>query len=358
MNYTFEQIYKIIQKHFRFIIIVSIGCAVMGLLLTLVLPKKYKSTGSFYIVNSSTNTGGIDLLKGLISGTSTGDSKIYIENLIQTRFIMDDIIRKTSLMEKKSIKKNFIAYDWLKENIAVSPLKDGLILLSAVDNDPAFATLLTNSYLEVIDSFYKESEIFLARNYRKYLEVREKELLSVMESRLDSLKSFQKRENLVYPEIEYESYYTNIVMPLKQELTNQLINKEKALIVLNDKSSYEQYDRESKITEAVIDSLYNSVSSSNQISLAKLPSKIKEYVALKIQSDISITLYTTVKAELEKAVLNEKNTVPSIYVIDRGEMPETHIFPKKRDGIILGLFLGLILSMIYSIYKESKPSNA
>ena len=99
-------------------------------------------------------------------------------------------------MEKKRFKKKFIAYNWLKENITVNPLKDGLILLNSVDNDPEFATLLVNSYLEVIDSFYKQNEIFIARNYRKYLECREKELYVIMNAYLDSLKSFQKRENL------------------------------------------------------------------------------------------------------------------------------------------------------------------
>ena len=358
MNYTYEQIYQSMKRNIKLIVVITLISGICGLLLTFILPKKYQSSGSFYIVNSSTGTGGADLLKGLISGYGVTESKVYIENLIQTRFIMDNIMEKTSLMEKKKFSKKFIAYDWLKGNITVSPLKDGLILLNSVDNDPEFATLLVNSYLEVIDSFYKQSEVFLARNYRKYLEQRERELYSVMNSYLDSLKAFQKRENLVYPEIEYEAYYTSIIMPLKQELTNQLINKEKAMLISNDKSSSEKYEREYKITEAVIESLYNSTSGKTQTSLAKLPSKIKEYVALQIQSEISISLYTTVKAELEKSIMNEKNNVPSIFIIDRGILPETHFFPKKRDGLLLGLFLGVLISLIYSIYKENKKANA
>jgi len=354
VNYTYEQIYQSLKKNIKIIIIITLICGILGLLLTLVLPKKYKSSGSFYIVNPSTGMGKTDLLEGLILGYGMTESKIHIENLIQTRFIMDHILKKTSLMEKKRFKKKFIAYNWLKENITVNPLKDGLILLNSVDNDPEFATLLVNSYLEVIDSFYKQSEVFLARNYRKYLEYREKELYIIMNSYLDSLKSFQKRENLVYPEIEYESYYTNIMMPLKQELMNKLINKEKALLILNDKLTSEKYEREYKITESIIESLYNGTKGMNQTSLAKLPSKIKEYVALKIQSGISISLYTTVKTELEKSIMNEKNNVPSIFIIDNGIMPETFFFPQKRDGLILGIFIGLLFSLVYSIYRENK----
>ncbi|MGE3062371.1 MAG: hypothetical protein AB7T10_01900 [bacterium] len=357
MNFTYGQIYDSLKRNIRFIALITAICVVLGLLLSFVIPKKYKSSGSFYIVNSSMSSGGADILKGLISDGGFSETRIYIENLIQTRFIMDNIIEKTSLMEKKNIGKRFMAYEWLKANVTVSPLKDGMILINAIDNDPEFATHIVNSYLDVIDSFYKQSEVFLARNYRKYLELRERELFIAMNSYLDSLKAFQKRENLVYPEIEYQAYYTNIIMPLKQELTNQLINKEKSLMVANDKVSSEQFEREYRITESVIESLYEG-SGSGRTSLTKLPAKIKEYAALKIQSDISISLYSTVKAELEKAVMNEKNNVPSIFIIDEGVIPETHFFPKKRDGLILGFLIGLILSSGYTLYREDKKKNA
>lgn len=357
MNFTYGQIYESLKKNLRFIAVITAICAILGLLLAFVIPKKYKSSGSFYIVNSSMSTGSTDLLKGLISDGGFSESRIYIENLIQTRFIMDNIMEKTALMEKRKIGKKFLAYEWLKENVAVSPLKDGMILINVIDNDPEFATLIVNAYLDVIDSFYKQSEVFLARNYRKYLEQRERELFTAMNSYFDSLKSFQKRENLVYPELEYEAYYTNIIMPLKQELTNQLINKEKSLMISNDKSSSDQYEREYKITESVIESLYSG-GGANRTPLSKLPSKIKEYATLKIQSDIAVALYSTVKAELEKAVMNEKNNVPSIFIIDKGVVPETHYFPKKRDGLLLGFFIGIILSSGYSLYREDRKKHA
>jgi len=357
MEFTFEQFLNtIIKKHYKFIILVTLICLTAGILLTFVLPKRYKSTGAFYIVSSSSNLGvGSDgsLLQGLSGLISTQSNKIYVENIIETRFVKDVVLEKTGLLERKKFKKRLFAYDWLTEHISVNPLRDGMIIISGYDEKPEYARELVFTYLSVIDSFYKESEIFFARNYRKFLEGREKELYASMQTSMQKMRDYQKKEKILFPELEYEAIYTSVIVPIKQELASKLIEKEKALKIYNNKSESEIANEDINITSLILDNMYNDKNALMNSSLASLPDKLREYFFLKLESDISMELYSMIKSELEKSILNEKNNVPSIYIIDHADLPEMPYFPRKRDGAIVGIFLGFMFSMIYLMIKEN-----
>jgi len=126
-----------------------------------------------------------------------------------------------------------------------------------------------------------------------------------------------------------------------------------ALLEADNKSESEIANEDINITSLILDNMYNDKNALMNSSLASLPDKLREYFFLKLESEISMELYSMIKSELEKSILNEKNNVPSIYIIDQADLPEMPYFPRKRDGAIVGIFLGFMFSMIYLMIKEN-----
>ncbi|MDD3802880.1 MAG: Wzz/FepE/Etk N-terminal domain-containing protein [bacterium] len=355
MFISMEKFIKLLQNNLRVIAAWTVIFTLIGVGLTFILPKYYRATGVFYLISDEkfSSSSISDLLMNVSNLSKGFKSGIDIEHLIETEFVRNKVIARTELMKKKSIEKKIDAYMWLKESISINPYNDGMVKLSCKEKDPLLARDIVEAYLFVIDSFYRESGMFVARNYRIYLEKREKELLTQMQSSMTAMQNYQRENNIIYPEIEYKTLYENVIAPIKQNMLEVTLRKAREEEIFGDKSSSLVSEKELDISSEILDQLY---SENNKImsALNKFPEKVKNYILLKLNTDISVSLYTTVKAELEKAILEEKRDIPSMHIIDIPEIPEEHFFPRKRDGAFVGFILGIICACLYVYLRNAR----
>lgn len=360
MEITVDGIIKILLKRWKFLLISILIFAIVGIMISVIIPKRYRSETVFYLLNSSSKSAlSLDNLfggsMGDMSGITSSDiSGIYIDNLLKTRFVMDEIIQRTNLMERKKLKHKYLAYEWLNAHLSLNELKDGTNILTLYDNDRKFPVEILNQYISVIDSFYRDGEIFSARNYRKYLEQRETELYAKMMKSMGSLEKFKSEYKTMNPEMEYQALWEGIIIPLKQDLAGKYIEKERTAKIYNDNGQSAQLDKEYNLSNDILNSLFTDKSNLASSPLDSMPKKMKEYVLLKLNSDIDLALYSYIKTELQKSEMKEKKDVPSVYVIDKPVEPEIYYFPKKKDGAILGFFFGLIAMTAYVVIKDKK----
>jgi len=352
MNNSIENTMKTLRAKMKVFIVGIFLFTLFGLILTLILPKYYKSQGVFYLVKDS-DTRLSSLTNMLLTGTMPANinENIDIENLIETELVREDVLEKTNLMKIKNIKKKSLAYGWLKKNVDINPYRDGMVKIACRDKDPELAKRVAESYMGAIEKFYRESKVFVARNYRIYLEERESELYEQMSNNLKQLQIFQTKEEFVYPEIEYKSIYETLLAPLKQKMLESEYSVAENKAIYGNKDASEKSAKELKLSSEILDNLYSGDSKAAN-SLSKFPDKIRQYIILKLNADISVELYSAVRSELENAKLQERKDVPSMQVIDYPQVPEEYFFPRKRDGLLVGLLLGTILMSIY-IYMLS-----
>ncbi len=355
MNFSFELLYKLSIKYKKQLIIIIIITSTIGLLLTLIIPKRYKSSGVFFILNNNDSSLSSNLLNNMnIILGEQNTSTIAVDNLLSTRFVMDNVIQKNDLMNYLKTDKKYKAYFWLKEHVKLNQYKDGTNIISCYDNDKNFAAEIVNTYLSLIDSFYRESNIFVARNYRKFLEKRIVEIDKKVKIYSDSLVAFQKKNNIVIPEDEFKIFYENVIVPLQKSLMEQKINYLSAKDISDNLISYKDKKKIYDITLKELDNIYSHQTNFSKIPLKDFPAKIQEYMLLYTNLKLNFTLYNFVKTEYENALLKEKKDTPSIYIIDKGIPAEIAYFPRKRDGLILGFLIGLFISYIYILYKNNE----
>lgn len=350
---------KILKKRYKTASIIMASFIIAGFLLALFLPKRYVSTGIFYIVRNDSGfespLQGMNILSSL---SSMNQNQVEVYNLITTRFVKDNAADKTGLMEKIDAKKRYMAYQWLDEHISLNYFKDGTIVLACYDTDKEFAAEMVNTYLSIIDSFYTQSDIFIARNYRKYMEERVKDLGVKMEASAESLAAFQLKTGLLQPDKEAESFYSFIITPLIQDIVSKKLEIEKSRIIEGNtlKSSILQQDYNLTVDE--FEKLTNTQSKFMKSPLSKMPENMKKFFFLKTNLEVASQLYAQSKLELENAYMNELKNVPSIHIIDRGIPAERYTFPRKRDGLLFGLIMGMLTTVIWILFVARKQDEA
>ncbi len=359
MNLTVGKTIYLLMKYKKFITLFTVSLMIIGILMVYLLPKRYRAEASFYIINNSSDSSLNTMLSafspslGRDLGASMQQSQISVFNLIGTRFVMESVAKKVNLKDKIKAKYNYQIYQWLRKHTVINPLKDGTTILSVYSDDSQYSADVVNAYIAVIDSFYRESDMFVSRNYRKYLEERIAGVYAELNKALNRLTAFEDSSGVVIPDKEYENIYSFVVAPLQTQLLQKKIEMDIAKNVAHNDVKYKSLKKEYDIINKQIESIYTS---KNGI-LYNFPKKVQTYSLYYSEATALKNVYAALMQEIEQAKLSEKKNTPSLYVIDEAVPPERHYFPRKLHGIILGFFIGIILSSLWVLMKYAGEDN-
>ena len=98
---------------------------------------------------------------------------------------------------------------------------------------------------------------------------------------------------------------------------------------------------ESKITE------FDKLVKQYELQLGALPEKVLDYTRLERNLNIHAETYSLMRQKLEEARINEASQIGKVRVIDKAFPNDSRIKPKKKFNLILGLLLGLGISISF-----------
>lgn len=352
--------FLIVILHYKKVLLFNFLCiSILAVIISLLLPKSYKSTVMFMPPGVS-NTAGFSALMGNLANvdfTSNRQlSKRQIVSLLYSREIREKLINDFKLIElyKKDKSPNPLdgTLKKLDDNIEIEIEEEGglgitdvvNVELSVIDKDPKRASEMANALFRMMEEKGKTlNQANLQASKSFYLE-QIRECDSILDCHRKKLKDFQ---------LEHKIY--NI--PDQVSMTMQAVAGAKAeLILLQRKKAYVQKMNSSEYSELrsindKISILNNQISDmENQKHTDILPGLklsldlTNTYTDLVKNVEIYVQLYAMLKQQYEYANIRAANEYSGVLVVDAAR-PAEYKFKPKRVFVVLGI-VGFYMSVL------------
>jgi len=361
------EIWLTIKKRKKFILLVTFFITVAAIIISLLLPKVYKTETSLMPLGGEKVSGIASILSSLPISMPTSTSGLTVEAVLKSRTLKERLIKNLNLLpilfedkwdnrtktwdvkDKKDIPTVLQGIKALKKLISVSTdKKTGVITLSVqFKKDPLMSYNIAKEALKITREILNEKSFTLAKKYRQYIE--------------KQLKQAKKR--IIYMEKIYTDFsegkikeipfITNSKLTDIGSLKGKIITEKEKLKLMNEDSSFSTEDiitQKNKIKnlQKKLKNIGKRLNS-DFVSVPKL-----QFNQIKLQTEIAITegLYKTLVQEYEMAKATEQKEKIAFQVIDEPYVPEKRFKPKRKLIVIVAFVTGLMLSIFIAFFLE------
>ena len=370
---SFHDLLNIILRNITFIIKVTvISTLILFLILLFVYPISYRAKVTVLPPEQRNESGGLSSLLGERSisgffsfGMQSANSQLFIE-ILKSRTAAMYVTRKYNLRDYYGKKTDVETAAFLTRKLNINLSKEGIITLSVgisssiipalfddKDSLKNLSALLSNTFIEALDSINKSKLSSKAKRARQYIEsqlLKTKALLDSVEYRL---MTFQD-ENKTIALPEQISAAINAAAKLKTEimhteielgfLQTNLREDNQTLIALRNKlrELKDQYDKMQLGSQDYL------------LAFSDVPELGKELANLLRDVKIQNEVYLLLQQQYYKEKIQENRDIPTVEILDEAIPPLRKSSPKVIFSTVVGsIFIFLILSL-FVVVKEKK----
>lgn len=364
----FLEYLEIILRRKKIILLVTISAFILSIVLALVLPKIYSSTarilppqqdqGLMAMMMSSAGGAGLASLAGSMLGTGTPADQFA--SILQSERIKGAIIDRFKLMEEYKVDYRLDMYTKMEKIVEIKAgKKDGIITITVEDEDPKKAADIANAYIDELGKLVSQLGVSDARSNRGFLEGR------LVRARVDlvraeeAMKAFQSKNNAISVPDQAKASIEGVAL-----LKAQLAVQEAQLSAL--RSQFTDSTQEVQNLKATVRNLKSQIARLEGMgtgaipSVGSVPALAQNYVRLLREFKTQEMLVELLTKQYELAKLTEAKDISSIQVIQRAEVPDKKIKPKRRN-LVLGItFVAFIFSVSFVVllsYIAMMPAN-
>ncbi|KAB0670425.1 hypothetical protein F6V30_09760 [Oryzomonas sagensis] len=354
----------VIMKWKRLIVGITLACmavtAIAGLMLpkiyraeTRILPPQQNNAGTASQLLSQVG-GGLSGLSGML-GTSQTD--LYV-GMLQSRTVLDNIIRRFDLRKLYDVKTSEDARKHLTNNINVQgDAKSNVVVISVEDRVPQRAADMANAFVEELKGMTKGLAVTEAAQRRFFFEEQLKETKEALIKAEERVKGFQEKTGALHVEEQVKAVIKNI-----SELRAGIAAKEVEIKVLKTYSKANNPDlQKAEATlsgmKAELSKLESKHGTGNDpmMSTGRMPSVGTEYVRRLRDLKFNESLHDLLLKQYEAAKLDEARDAAVIQVIDRAVQPEKRAKPKRTAMVAIAGAVSFLLSIVLALlldYRE------
>lgn len=359
--------FYIIYKWKKFFIINLFLLGIIGLVISFLIPEKFKATSLVMIapqnpfsmsgISNMMGDNGSSLGARLLGLQGPGEDLIY--GILNSRTELTQAINKYKLMKYYGIDDRNMdkALKAFRGDVNFEPTDNGLIEVSVINKSPKFAANIANFLVELADSINVELNIKQAKNNRVFIEDRYFKNIHDLKAAEDSLYKFQKKYNIVAVPEQLE-VTVKAAAELEATLTEKKLLGEIAKSEYGESSpQYRMLQKQiDKISEKV-EELKNSRKLSNESNIMfpfkEMPEISMGYLRNFREVEIQTKTLEFILPLYEQALVEEKNSTPTLTVLDRAIPPELKDSPKKTFIILGFLFVGTFLMIPFIFWGEN-----
>ena len=329
---------KSIWTERRFVLKVSLGFAVLGLLVGFLTPKTFTATSTFVPqtadAKASGSLGGLAALAGINLNAGTGGADIpaalYPKVLASVPF-KQEILSNSIIFESDTL--TFKQYLLNQSPGVLSSIKKytiglpGLLLTSLREPD-----LVMQAPKELIELSEEDFELI------KYLE----DLVSIETNEKEGYISLSIVDNnpLIAAQIAKATE-----LALQKRIIDYKIENARSLYEFTS----EQFNAKQREFYALQDELAEFTDRNRNISSAQFQNQKQR---LEAQYSIVNAVYTELAKQKEQAAIQVSKDTPIFSVIDPVVVPKEKTSPKRGLLLVIYTFLGVVLSIGYVLVKE------
>lgn len=376
--------YRIYRRNPKFFLINVSSFAIVGLIISLIIPKLYLSTGSFMPpMDSADNVSGLLTMTSALTkaagglggiGKSVGlpgalqEADVYAA-ICESRTVREIVIKKCNLyyeykLDKIALKDTLKAMEKavkeLKKNTLIDVTPENIVKLSAISKDPNKSADIVNAYIWALDEYNKMSSRTRSKKVREFLEYRIAKHLKELKDAEDSLEVFQSRHKTISLTDEMkEAIKTAAVLEANmmsnqvkiEAMSNYMNESNPELITLKN----ENVAIKSRLTD------FKTGKSDLFVPFRSAPSIGMELTRRWRTVRILEELYSILLMQYEQAKVNEARDAPTIQVLDYGKVPVKKYKPKRAIIVIASLILGAFMSfmlLFIADYRKTLKHNS
>ena len=353
----------VIVKHKKMIFLTCLVTFILTCGITLLMPNIYTSTAR--ILPPQNDKGGLSSMLGSVSNIAalaglsvgSGSGELYV-GMLKSRSIADVIIDKFDLMKIYDQKYRVETYKILNDAVNFSVGKDdGIITVTAKDEDPKRAADIANTYIEELKKLNIKLNLNNAGRERLFLEERLAVVQNDLSKAEDALKDFQEKNKAIRIDAQ-----ASAIIDAFATLKGVLASKEVELGVLRS-SQTDQNPQVKALREEItqireqisqLEQSHDEKTSSADIFLAtsEVPELGIQYARLLRDLKVQETLYELVTKQYEMAKISEAKNTSTIQVLDAAMVPDKKSKPRRSMIVLAATFAMGFFALIFAFIRE------
>ena len=370
---SWHEMLNVVLLNLRTILKVTILSTIfLFLILFFIYPRTYQATVSILPPEQENSLGGFGALLGsgdfsnlIGGGMSSASSQLYVE-ILKSRTAALYVVKKNKLVEFFNTDDNIEAAEKLQKSLNTDITKEGIVNLN-VDVKSAFiplifsdsdelkklSAILSNSFIEALDSINREKLSSKARNARIYIEEQIQEAKALLDSAEVALMNFQsKNKTIAIPE------QVKAAIEASAQIKSEIIQTEMQLGLIKSDAS-----ENSRIVAALnkklqeLKSQYSQFETGSEdylLAFKDLPTLGKDLAGLLRDVQIQNEVYVLLQQQYYKEKIQENREIPTVEILDEAIPPKKPIAPRVVFSSVAGaVFLFILLSLIL-ILKDKK----
>ena len=362
---SWHEIINVILFNIKSILKITILSAVfLFLILLLVYPRTYRADASIMPPEKQEGFGGLSsLLSGgnfssiLTGGMATATSQLYVE-ILKSRSAALNVVDKLNLTKLYDADDRIEAAEKLVERLHTDISKEGIItisvdvkssliplLLSDEDSLKTLSAVISNTYIEALDSINKEKLSSKAKSARQYIQEQIVQTKALLDSAETALMKFQSKNKTIALTDQIKAAIEGSAQ-LKTEIMKTEI--ELGLIKTDAGESSRLYNSLNKKLQELRAQYSKLETGSTDYLLAfkDVPVLGKELAGLLREVRIQNEVYVLLQQQYYQEKIQENKDIPTAQVLDEAIPPKKKSEPK----IVLSTLTGSILIMMICIF--------
>ena len=370
------QYWSIIQRHKKFIAIVTLVAMVLaGSITVFVLPKIYESTVTLAPQIASEMGGGLSsILSNAIGGADKAASSLGISlpgapatptdmllAILKSRVMADAVIEKFKLKELYDIETMDKTRKALEGFTSISLTKEKVIKVVVEDTDPQRAADIANFYVSELDRLNQTVIVSKAAHTRKFLQNQLQEAQNKLRQSEEALKEFQTANKAIGMEAQ-----ANGLFEATAAIQNQIMAQQ---IELEIKESFlSQNNPEMERIRSIISELRKQLVALDtgksgkgmlrgdrlQPALTAVPTLALQYGRLLREVKEQEALMMLMSAEYQQARYSEAQDTPTVQVLDQAVPAELKSRPSGTINTVFAGLAAMIFAICRALWVESR----
>lgn len=352
---------ELMAKRRNFIISFVVIFTLIAVIVSFVLPKKYKATAIILPPKdfSTVTPGGgylsdaVSLTKGVSLPIMVTPSDVYAQMLKSTT-IAERIIDTFNLMEYYHTDNFTDTYEVLMyySDFRVSDV--GLLEVSFIDKNPARSAEIANTFIKELEIVNRTIVSDRLKQNKNFIEER----LNGVKNELDSTRKVFEEFQMTNKAIDF-SEQTRLAIDqavaLKIRMAELDLNiKIKETKLGKDHSDLKELVQQYQTVKDQLNTLENKNADSSFFSLpiSAIPSLRGQYETLYSRVKVNESLYKILLEQYEQVKFQEQENTPVLSVLDWARIPEVRYSPKRTLIVVSTFALSLLLSILLAAFAE------
>ena len=355
----------VVVRRRRLILKVVLGTALLGLIISLLMPFKYRASTAILPPQQGSSAGSalMSQLGGLSSVASlAGGGSLGLKNpndlqvaLLKSQTVEDLMIDRFHLMNQFHKKHLSDTRKQLEKVVDIEDgAKDGLIRISVTDYNPRRAAEMANGYVEEFKKFSATLAVTEASQRRLFFEQQLAQAKDNLAKAEEDLKTTEQKTGVIQLDAQART-----TIQLVADLRAQVAAKEAQITAIRSFATGE--NSQLQIAEQELAGLQaqeekmgaaSEGTANALIPKGTLPASGIEYVRKLRDVKYYETIFDLLARQYEIAKVDEARQGAVVQIVDRAIVPDRRSSPQRTYIVLGSTILGLIIGLVWAFASE------